>query len=325
MNKKLKIGFCLLASVLALTMGACNREEMPQISADEIVLESNLSTNKILIGNEFKLQMRVYHPAKSRLESAPLEENSAIIVRDQTGWEQKKSSKGSLCSEMEYSLSSFELGQHSISNGAVICQFPDGKTITNQLSGLSFTVGSSLTKPNDQVLDDIKGAAHPPREIGKTFLVMAAIILAGLLSGAIATLIIKRKTKTSGTPKEPPQPAHRIAADALDILEEKGWIEEARAYPFYYELSLIWRYYLQNRFQIFAPEKTTEEIGEAILDSHILSDMHMSALIKFLQHSDAVKFARDPSDPKRMQNSLELCRRFVEGTREDEATEEDYE
>lgn len=91
---------------------------------------------------------------------------------------------------------------------------------------------------------------------------------------------------------EPPAPAHAKALQELARLSrEKPW-QKGNIKEYYAELSLIVRNYLEERYQISAPESTTREI-EAMLRQTGFPKERMNDLRKILDQSDLAKYAQD--------------------------------
>ncbi len=86
---------------------------------------------------------------------------------------------------------------------------------------------------------------------------------------------------------------------------------------FFVELSDIVRHYLEDRFQLHAPELTTEEFLDVAAASPDLSEDHKRFLRDFLSIADQVKFARHVPDPKAIDQALQAAENFVEQTKQD--------
>ncbi len=139
----------------------------------------------------------------------------------------------------------------------------------------------------------------------------------GILAVLAAAFFALRKFLT--TPRTflhmaPPMPPHQIALKALEALRAKGWIEALKIEPFYVELSAIVRRYIEARFGLRAPERTTEEFIRDALSSRKLSDVHRDLVAGFLEQSDLVKFARHAPGATDMQNALDSAGRLVHET-----------
>lgn len=114
----------------------------------------------------------------------------------------------------------------------------------------------------------------------------------------------------------PPLPAHETAFKALQELTNKAYLKTGKVREYYFELSDIVRHYVENRFQLRAPEMTTEEFLTTLKDSKILNAEQKILLKDFLSHCDMVKFAKYLPDEKESESSYESAKRFIEETKE---------
>ncbi|HRI87959.1 MAG TPA: hypothetical protein PK869_06835 [Candidatus Hydrogenedentes bacterium] len=109
-------------------------------------------------------------------------------------------------------------------------------------------------------------------------------------------------------------PAWELANERIAALESKRLIEANRLEPFYTELSTILRQYIEDRFAIHAPERTTPEFLVEASTQRVLSDEHQRMIGLFLRYSDRVKFAKhEPTQEEARQNLADI-RRFIEQT-----------
>jgi hypothetical protein len=85
---------------------------------------------------------------------------------------------------------------------------------------------------------------------------------------------------------------------------------------FFVELSSIVRWYLEDRFDLRAPELTTEEFLGSMSGSPDLTPEHQPLLRDFLRRADLVKFANFVPGSGDIDDSVVVARRFLEETRE---------
>ena len=119
-------------------------------------------------------------------------------------------------------------------------------------------------------------------------------------------------------PREPvaiPVPPWEKALAELARLEQTRPEGEAAVKHFYFCISGIIRLYIEERFNIRAPEMTTEEFMERVRIAPDLSDVQQEFLGQFLNISDMVKFARHEPSAFDRAEALTSARRFVEGSR----------
>ncbi len=107
--------------------------------------------------------------------------------------------------------------------------------------------------------------------------------------------------------------AHERALRRLADLENAGLPDATALDRWYVELSDIVRRYIEERFQLRAPELTTEEFLAAA-ESSVDLGTRQSLLKAFLERCDAVKFARYSPDSAESQEAIMSARRFLEET-----------
>jgi hypothetical protein len=136
--------------------------------------------------------------------------------------------------------------------------------------------------------------------------------LAGAIIVAVAAWFIWRKLRSKKTtPKQAVIiPPHCKAKDQLRQAAELM----SDPYRFCSLVSDVLRGYVEERFDLKAPERTTEEfMGELRLSTRLTPD-HKSLLEDFLVRCDLVKFARfEPSIPE-LEGLLDSAHRFVDET-----------
>ena len=90
---------------------------------------------------------------------------------------------------------------------------------------------------------------------------------------------------------------------------------------FYFRLSAIFRRYLQRRFNLDAPEMTTEELLPRLAGLEFDREIH-AGLRTFLRFGDQVKFARTLPEHKEMMKHLSLVKNIVNSHNVVESTAE---
>jgi hypothetical protein len=109
--------------------------------------------------------------------------------------------------------------------------------------------------------------------------------------------------------------AYEEAVSELRMLEDKGPPSEDSADAWFVRLSSIVRRYLEHRYEIRAPELTTEEFLNVALARPELTQEHRGLLTQFLERCDRVKFAGYRPDSEESLATLAAARGFVEDTR----------
>ena len=149
---------------------------------------------------------------------------------------------------------------------------------------------------------DIKGLVPLPHNWW-WLLVLVAVL-------ALAYWLWKRKRPTDTANAVPPPTPYELAIRALQQLR----VENPPVEEFYTRLSDIVRHYLEGRFYLRAPERTTEEFLYEVSQDNALAQERKDLLGAFLQESDLVKFARHHPEQSDMQRALEAAEKFVRDT-----------
>jgi hypothetical protein len=109
--------------------------------------------------------------------------------------------------------------------------------------------------------------------------------------------------------------AYDEAVARLRELEHAGPPDDTAADAWFVALSAIVRHYLEQRYEIRAPELTTEEFLQVATARPELSAEHRGLLSSFLERCDRVKFAGYRPDADESLATLKAARGFVEDTR----------
>ncbi len=142
----------------------------------------------------------------------------------------------------------------------------------------------------------------------------AVVIVAGLAIALLAVVVTRRRRQSAQ--QEPVIAPGDWARTQLDELERRRLVEQGHVHEFYSRLSDIVRQYLERRFDLMAPERTTEEFLREARSGGVLADDHKQLLADFLRAADMVKFALHEPSATESGLALTAARGFVEETAE---------
>ena len=109
--------------------------------------------------------------------------------------------------------------------------------------------------------------------------------------------------------------AYDVASSQLEKLLRAPRKHESQIPPFYVGLTTILRKYIEDRYDLRAPELTTEEFLASMGQSPDFSSEHQSLLRDVLKQADLVKFARALPEETATQEIIESVRKFLNDTR----------
>ena len=129
--------------------------------------------------------------------------------------------------------------------------------------------------------------AVAPRATQIALLAVMALAVAG--AGAAAAFWWRRRAARNRA-RDALVPPHEAALRALRELAD-GDLPERDPLAFHHAVADVLRRYLEQRFAVSAPERTTEELMLAVADADWLDNVQRRALHAFLASCDRVKFA----------------------------------
>ena len=146
------------------------------------------------------------------------------------------------------------------------------------------------------------------------WLIWGVAVLALCVIIVLALLLLKRRKTEKEAPKIPPQD---IALDELRALVAEHLVEDGHLMEFYNRIQDILRRYIEARFGIMAPERTTEEFMQELRNNtNQVLRTHDGLLEVFLRHCDMVRFATYAPDKKEIQATFDSCKEFIVATAE---------
>lgn len=142
-----------------------------------------------------------------------------------------------------------------------------------------------------------------------------AIALAALLLGGIAFAALRGRRSLVLLPI-PKEPAHLRALRELARLRAAPRTTPSQVDAYYVGVSHALRVYLEERFSLRAPERTTEEFLAEVERGGPLTAAHCIVLKQFLSQCDLVKFAlHSPTEAQHME-AMAIAETFVMATQD---------
>ena len=109
-------------------------------------------------------------------------------------------------------------------------------------------------------------------------------------------------------------PAHVEALRELEAIRGLGLLEEGRLAEFTDRVSDVLRRYVEARFDLPAPERTTEEFLDEIARAPVLDRERKRFLAEYLAQCDLVKFAAREPGRRELDGIYDSSVEFVEET-----------
>ena len=184
----------------------------------------------------------------------------------------------------------------TLSTNSAALVLPDPADVTNAVA--------SETIPDIRGLKDMVEIPTGNEWIWWLLVAVAVLVVTGIVVWFIRRHLVKSSTELAPSPPPPP---HVVAWErlqrALDLIHEAEW--------FCIEVSHIIRVYLEERFSLHAPDRTTEEFLLELQSSRHLAGEHKQLLANFLSECDMVKFARAEPPEQELRSLHESASRLV--------------
>ncbi len=160
-----------------------------------------------------------------------------------------------------------------------------------------------------QATNDIRGIrppVHVPPGWAWVLWVLGALALLAALTALVLWLVNRRNRRPPPPVIPPHERARRRLADALALIGEPKL--------FCIAVSETVRVYLEERFELRAPERTTEEFLAELQSSAVLNGGQKLSLGDFLARCDLVKFAKYEPTLAELEDLHGAALRLVEET-----------
>ncbi|MFZ1693871.1 MAG: hypothetical protein WAT74_11780 [Flavobacteriales bacterium] len=143
--------------------------------------------------------------------------------------------------------------------------------------------------------------------------------IAGALATALLVALIvflvrrKREPAQEAIPQEERVELHQRVLAQLDALERERLWQQGLHKPYQSRLTDLLRGYIEERYEVPALERTTDEL---LLELRVspLSSEHQALLGNMLRAADMVKFAKALPGPQENEQLMASARRFVIAT-----------
>jgi len=243
-------------------------------------------------------------------------ENFGIVDWDNLG--DKLDENNNVVSRYRYRLEPFLSGTFGIP--AFTFQFadvnnPEEKTYELTTEPIDIEVTSLLGEQRAElVIADIEDVVQIPKK--SSYWPLWALGIVGIITVASFWLYLRRKGAIELVRIF--KPAHEIAYDRLRDLVKDDLVKKGQIKEFYEQISDILRHYIEHRFNLRAPERTTEEFLIELAIADILGTDDKTDIGEFLKLSDLVKFAKHNPVTEQIQKTFDLVKNFIEKTKSDE-------
>ncbi len=222
----------------------------------------------------------------------------------------ERASEGMRRTTETYTLDPIKVGDYRV-EPITITYGEDGELT---VPGPIIRVRALTPEEEEEALAFDEQLARPDLDARPWYLEWYAIAGALAIVAALFALVMWWRRKPTRVHTPPPKKPWEVAYERLRALDERQLAKAGKYDPFYVDLSAILRYYIEDRFQLHAPERTTPEFLEEVQGSKLLTDEQERYLARFLRHCDRVKFAQYQPEIAEMERSFTEVLQFVDDT-----------
>lgn len=299
------------AAVICLAINPSSRAA----ARGQVVLKSSITPDRVNIGDPIEYSVSVTSPPGSGVEFHELPAPSAGDFEvEPVGTLEEASGR-----PLRFIIRGYETGTFSLPPASVTVRLPDGSEEKLTADSLKVTI-ESLLEPTGGEGDirDIK----PPVSLKVSYAWLAYLAAVAAVSVILAVFLVRifsgKKKKT--VPLPPPRPAHEIAYGELERIRKADLPGRGMIKEYYTRLSNVVRHYLENRFGLRAPERTTEEFLHEAAATDFLTIPQQDLVGDFLVQADLVKFARYGPTGREIDDVYKAAVRLIDETKETEET-----
>jgi hypothetical protein len=193
---------------------------------------------------------------------------------------------------------------------------PEEKKYELTTEPIDIEVTSLLGEQREELkIADIEGVVAIPKETSFRWLWIPVVVI---IVVAAAGYLFYQKHRRAEELIRIFNPAHEIAYERLRVLVAEDLVGAGRLKEFYERISDILRHYIEHRFNLRAPERTTEEFLIDLANTNVLNNSDKEDIGEFLKHCDLVKFAKYNPTTEEVQRTFDLVKGFIEKTKSDE-------
>ena len=220
-----------------------------------------------------------------------------------------------------FEMQPFLAGTYQVPDLAVVVAGNDGATaVTIRTEPVDLTVTSVLAGAEETPrLQEVAEPMPAPPRVGRLLLFAALAIVATGMAAALVVMVRRRAARSAA--RMAIVPPHEAALRALRELAADDLLHRDLL-AFHTAVAAIVRRYLERRFGVRAPERTTEELMFILAGGSWLEDPQRRALHAFLAQCDQVKFARARPTEVASRELLETATELVRATRPPSVEEE---
>ena len=275
--------------------------------------------NEVTIGDKIKFGIQIKYKDAVTVEFPEVGKQLGVFTVKETGLAETpiREKDGYSIVERNYVLRSYEIGRQTIPSLKIKYKGSqgEGEVATNEVA-----IDIKGVLKEGEISGDIKDIL-PPVNVPMSFNRLISWISIGLgvllLSGVIYGIVYKFKKRAEIQEQQfIKRMPHEIAYELLERLSKEDLIAKGLIKEYYYRITNTLRHYIEDRFGLLAPERTTEEFFTEMAHANKLDEIHKILIREFLERCDMVKYAKYGPSSLEIKETYDAAKRFIDETRE---------
>ena len=309
---------CLLL-LLTIALAGCRDAKKAPVGdpvSDPVAVNVFVDRPQVRVGDLVKYTISVNAQTNIAVAMPDFAENLAplksLLIHDWDDLPEEKLPGGRVVKKQTYELETYLTGVYEIPP-AKVSFIINGHTNTLYSSALCVEVVSIAKEGEMTDIRDVKDVVEILlKENNRTKLIIVLGSLAAVALVLLVCLMFMKKSKTA----PPPVPAHVKALVALYNLTQSDLLAKSLYKEYFSLLSIILRRYIEDRFQMRAPEQTTEEFLAVLRQDPEFTYEQREMLRAFLGECDMIKFAKGETSMELAQAATKEVWNFIEQTKD---------
>jgi hypothetical protein len=316
MRRAFVLFIVLLVAVSSCNKGKAGKEKEFKVArsfeSGPVSFRVSLSDSAVTIAERVKMLVETRAQKGWRAELPKFGDKlSEFGIVDYRNFQPEMGPDGAVVTKRLYELEPFLSGEYKIPPMEVAF-YQEGDSTRHALESDTILVKVASLLPKDKASLDINDIAPPAKF---PFGWKNILIVVGCVAAAAAAFLILWKRRRIKEKIVPPLSAHEIAYRKLEALLARELVEQKLYREFTAEVADILREYIEDRFSLKAPERTTEEFLVEVSPALPVDVQKKDILKKFLVHCDLVKFAALEPSVEDVERTFATCKDFIEATK----------
>ncbi len=285
-------------------------------------LKCGVDRETVHIGDPIRYTLKVTAPEGVEVEFPEFPDGKVNDFELAETGESEGEEAGEEWRERFYTLLGFKTGTLPLPAPEVSLRYPDGREEKLEGEALEIVVESLLEEGADVAQQDIR-EIKPPLLLPVNYLPLILLAAGLLIVLLLLYLVFKRyfRRKERVIPPPPPRPPAEIAYEELARIRNDNLPAQGKIKEYFTRVSDVARRYLENRFNLRAPERTTEEFLAEMATTNLLSLPQQELVGDFLEKCDLVKFAKYGPGQEEIEGVYNSAVRLIDETKEEKKVE----